>query len=112
MLRTLLERERWQTVQAHVDDIKRGRLDFLKFLEMHDPQVVIWDVPPPYDHNWVFLRLVRSSRAMEQRVAIVTTTNKVALERLVGPTDAIEIFTKPYDVEALIETITRTLRAA
>jgi flagellar biosynthesis/type III secretory pathway ATPase len=60
----------------------------------------------------VFLQLVRSSRAMEGRVVIVTTTNKQALERFVGPTDAIEIFTKPYDVEILIDTITRTLRAA
>ncbi|HEY7518158.1 MAG TPA: hypothetical protein VIE36_07680 [Methylomirabilota bacterium] len=112
MLRTLLEREGWETTEAHVDDIKRGRTDFLKYLETHDPQVLIWDVPPPYDLNWVFLQLVRSSRAMEGRVVIVTTTNKQALERFVGPTDAIEIFTKPYDVEILIDTITRTLRAA
>jgi DNA-binding response OmpR family regulator len=112
MLRTLLEREGWETTEAHVDDIKRGRTDFLKYLETHDPQVLIWDVPPPYDLNWVFLQLVRSSRAMQGRVVIVTTTNKQALERFVGPTDAIEIFTKPYDVEILIDTITRTLRAA
>ena len=111
-LRTLLEREGWGTVEAHVDDIKRGRIDFLKFLEAHDPQVIIWDVPPPYDHGWAFLQLVRSSRAMQGRVVLVTTTNKQALERFVGPTDAIEIFTKPYDVEILIDTITRTLRAA
>jgi DNA-binding response OmpR family regulator len=112
MLRTLLEREGWETVQAHVDDIKRGRTDFLKYLETHDPQFLIWDVPPPYDHNWAFLQLVRSSRAMEGRVVIVTTTNKPALERFVGPTDAVEIFTKPYDVEVLIDRITRTLKAA
>jgi hypothetical protein len=49
---------------------------------------------------------------MERRVVIVTTTNKQALERFVGPTDAIEIFTKPYDVEGLIEIITQTLKAA
>jgi DNA-binding response OmpR family regulator len=112
MLRTLLEREGWQTVQAHVDDIKRGRTDFLKYLETHDPQFLIWDVPPPYDQNWAFLQLVRSSRAMEGRVVIVTTTNKPALERFVGPTDAVEIFTKPYDVEVLIDRISRTLKAA
>ena len=112
MLRTLLEREGWETVTGHVDEIKRGQTDFLKYLETHDPQVLIWDVPPPYDQNWVFLQLVRSSRAMDGRVVIVTTTNKPALERFVGPTDALEIFTKPYDVEILIDTITRTLRAA
>ena len=112
MLRTLLEQEGWETVQAHVDDIKRGRTDFLKYLETHDPQVIIWDVPPPYDQNWAFLQLVRSSRAMDGRVVIVTTTNKPALERFVGPTDAVEIFTKPYDVEVLIDRITRKEQAS
>jgi DNA-binding response OmpR family regulator len=111
MLRTLLEREGWQTVEGHADEIKRGRIDFLSYLETHDPTVVIWDVAPPYDQNWAFLRLVRSSRAMDGRVVIVTTTNKVALDRFAGgPTDALEIFTKPYDVDILIETITRLLR--
>jgi DNA-binding NarL/FixJ family response regulator len=112
MLRALLQAEGWETVTSHVDDLKRGRVDFLKFLELHDPSVIIYDVPPPYDQSWAFLRLVRSSRAMEGRVVIVTTTNKAALERFVGPTDALEIFTKPYDVDILIETISRTLKAA
>lgn len=112
MLRALLERQGWETVEGHVDDIKRGRLDFIEYLETHDPGVLIWDVPPPYDQNWAFLRLVRSSRAMDNRVVIVTTTNKAALERFVGPTDALEIFSKPYDVDILIDTLTRTLHAA
>jgi CheY-like chemotaxis protein len=112
MLRTLLQQEGWETATAHVDDLKRGRVDCLKFLEAHDPGVIIYDVPPPYDQNWAFLRLLRSSRAMEGRVVIVTTTNKAALERFVGPTDALEIVTKPYDVDILIETISRTLKAA
>jgi DNA-binding NtrC family response regulator len=112
MLRALLERQGWETVEGHVDDIKRGRLDFIEYLETHDPGVLIWDVPPPYDQNWAFLRLVRSSRAMDNRVVIVTTTNKAALERFVGPTDALEIFSKPYDVDILIDTLTRTLHPA
>lgn len=102
MLSALLQRQGWQTVEAHVDDIKRGRLDFVDFLQTHDPGVLIWDVP--------FLRLVRSSRAMGGRVVIVTTTNKAALERFVGPTDALEIFSKPYDVGILVDTLTRTLK--
>jgi CheY-like chemotaxis protein len=112
MLRTLLEREGWETVEGHVDDIKRGRVDFLHYLETHDPGVIIYDVPPPYDHNWAFLRLLRTSRPMDGRVVIVTTTNKAALERFVGPTDALEIFTKPYDVDLLIDVLSRTLKAA
>ncbi len=47
---------------------------------------------------------------MEGRVVIVTTTNKAALERFVGPTDALEIFSKPYHVGILVDTLTRTLK--
>jgi DNA-binding response OmpR family regulator len=112
MLRTLLEREGWEVVTAHVDDIKRGRTDIVQLMESRDPRVVIWDISPPYEQNWAFLRLLRTSRVMDERTFIITTTNKPALERFVGPTDAIEIFTKPYDVDLLIESIGRLLKAA
>jgi hypothetical protein len=55
---------------------------------------------------------VRSSRALDGRAVVVTTTNNPALERFVSRTAAIEIFTKPYDVQALIDTTMRTLKAA
>jgi DNA-binding response OmpR family regulator len=112
MLRVLLEREGWEVATAHVDDIKRGRTDIVQLMESRDPRVVIWDISPPYEQNWAFLRLLRTSRVMDERTIIVTTTNKPALERFVGPTDAIEIFTKPYDVDLLIESIGRLLKPA
>ena len=49
---------------------------------------------------------------VDRRAVIVTTTNEPALERFVGPTDAVEIFTEPYDVEILIDKITHTMKAA
>ena len=44
LLRTLLETAGYETVTAHIDDIKSGRLDLLGFLKTHDPQVVIYDI--------------------------------------------------------------------
>ena len=37
----------------------------------------------------------------------MTTTHKVNLERLVGPTEAIEIIGKPYDLEEVVAAVKR-----
>ena len=57
------------------------------------------------EENWTFLKLLLETEAMRGRRLVVTTTNKTALERFVGPTDAIEIFGKPYDLDLVRRTV-------
>ena len=102
LLRTLLETAGYETVTAHIDDIKSGRLDLLGFLKTHDPQVVIYDISIPYEENWTFLKLVRDTDVVHGRRFIVTTTNKARLEQLVGPTDTLEIVGKPFDLDQIL----------
>jgi DNA-binding NtrC family response regulator len=109
MLRVALQLEGFESVTAHIDEIKRGLLDFPRFLEEHDPRVVIYDIPPPYDQNWEFLKLLRTTDAMRDRAVVVTTTHKGHLEQLVGPTDAIEIVGKPYDLNQVIRAVRQAL---
>ena len=109
MLRLALQLEGFESVTAHIDEIKRGLLDFPRFLEEHDPRVVIYDIPPPYDQNWEFLKLLRTTDAMRDRAVVVTTTHKGHLEQLVGPTDAIEIVGKPYDLNQVIRAVRQAL---
>ena len=111
-LRLFFEQQGFETVSAHVDEIKRGVTDFVEFLKTHDPRALVYDISPPYDHNWTFLKLLRSSEAMRGRVVIATTTHKANLERLVGPTDAIEIIGKPYDLQQVVTAVQRALEAA
>ena len=101
-LRIMFERHGFETVSADVDEIKRGAVDFVDFVKTHDPRAVVYDIAPPYDHNWTFLKLVRTTEVMQGRPVIVTTTHKGNLERLVGPTQAIEIIGKPYDLEQVV----------
>jgi len=42
---------------------------------------------------------------MKGRKVLLTTTNKRVLESLVGPTDAIEIVGKPYDLDRIVTSV-------
>jgi CheY-like chemotaxis protein len=67
--------------------VKSGELDFVAFIEQHTPAVIVYDISLPYEANWNFLRLVRSSEPVKARPFVVTTTNKSALDALVGQTE-------------------------
>jgi CheY-like chemotaxis protein len=67
LLREALQVSGYAAVIAHVEEVKRGRLDMIQFVEEHQPEVIVYDVAPPYDSNWTFLRLMMSSDVMRGR---------------------------------------------
>jgi CheY-like chemotaxis protein len=109
LLRTALEAEGFQTVAGRIPDVKKGDLDLIDFVNHHTPSVILYDISPPYDANWRFLRLVRSSESLKKHQFVLTTTNKPALERLVGETEALEIIGKPYDLRQVIDAVRTAL---
>ena len=90
-------------------DIKNGRADFNEFVARHDPAAIIFDIPPPYDANWTFVSTLRQLPGMHGRGVVITTTHKAHLERLVGPTEAVEIVGKPNDTQQVLEAVKREL---
>lgn len=105
MLRTALESDGLHTGSGHIGELKKGELDFVAFIEHHRPAVIVYDISLPYDTNWNFLKLVRSSEPAKECRFILTTTNKPALDRLVGENDALEIIGKPYDLDRVIAAV-------
>lgn len=92
-------------------DVRKGLVDFDRYLARHEPDVVIIDISPPYDENWAFFRTMRDGPAMAGRGLVLTTTNKERLDETVGgESGAIEIVGKPYDL-ARIEQAIRTAMA-
>jgi len=106
LLREALQASGYAAVIAHVSEVKSGRLDMIKFVEEHQPEVIVYDIAPPYDTNWTFLRLMRNSKVMQGRAFVVTTTNKRALEELIGPNDVVELLCKPYDLQQIVDACT------
>src|SRR5688500_8091483 len=43
-------------VGCHFADLKTGRIDFARYLAQYEPEVVIFDVSPPYEENWNFFK--------------------------------------------------------
>ena len=110
MLLTMLESEGIVGVSAHVSDVRRGQFDFSGFLAEHDPQVIIYDIPPPYDRSWLFLEHLRGLPVMNGRRFVLTSTNPVRVQQIAEAREAIlEIIGKPYDLQMIIDEVKKKL---
>ena len=99
-----LEDAGFATRTAHVSDFRDDDAKLAEFLAGRT-DIVLWDVAWPYSRNWEHLQRVRPMLTDGGRRLLVTTTNREALDRFVGSTDAIEILSKPFSIDALIASI-------
>jgi DNA-binding response OmpR family regulator len=100
-------------IWCHFADLKKGIVDFGRFIEKHNPEVVIFDISPPYDENWQFFKTMRDSKIMKDRGQILTTTNKNRLDEVLGAdSKALEVVGKPKDLDQIDSAIkAETLKA-
>jgi DNA-binding NarL/FixJ family response regulator len=113
-LRLALEADGFTTACAHLADIQEGRLDLPAFVALHEPSMIVYDLPRPYESHWNFLRLLKDSTSLKDVTWVLTTTDKQALEAAVGASGVVEIiFGEPYGVAdvlaAVHEAFTRRL---
>src|SRR4026209_2019903 len=71
-------------IWCHFADLKKGIVNFDKYMAKHNPEVVIFDLSPPYDENWTFFKTMRDVAAMQTRGVVLTTTNKNRLDEVLG----------------------------
>jgi DNA-binding NarL/FixJ family response regulator len=91
-------------------EIQDGTLDLVAFLEAHDPRVIVYDLPCPFERHWNFLRLLRQADALRKRIWILTTTDKRALDAAVGASGVVEIvFGEPYSVGEVVDAVQHAL---
>jgi hypothetical protein len=111
-LRLAFERAGLQPVTAKLSEIQSGVLDLLGFVHEHRPAAIVYDIPRPYEMNWNFLKLMRDTGSLNHLVWVLTTTNKPALEAVVGLAQVVEIVIgKPYTVHVVVDAVRQALSA-
>jgi hypothetical protein len=100
-------------IWCHFADLKKGIVDFGKYMEKHNPEVVIFDLSPPYDENWTFFKTMRDAKTMEGRGIVLTTTNKNRLDEVLGEdSHALEVVGRAKDLQEIDAAIkAETLKA-
>ena len=104
MIQTILKKgDGAQTLMwCHFADLKKGIVDFGKYVAKHNPEVVVFDISPPYDENWKFYKTMRDADAMRGRGSVLTTTNKNRLDEVLGAdSHALEVVGKPEDLKQI-----------
>ena len=105
-----LDREGLPTATALLAEIQDGTLDLPAFLKTHDPRVIVYDLPYPFERHWNFLRLLQQTDFLRKRTWILTTTDKKALDAAVGASGVIEIvFGEPYSVGEVVDAVRHAL---
>ncbi len=109
LLADVLKQEGWRAV-THVTPTKLGAQPTVEFLTQVRPHVCVYSVSVPYDASWAVFQEVQ--RAVPSCAWVVTTTNKRALDDIVGSTNTLEILGKPYDIEQVVQAVSRALEGA
>jgi CheY-like chemotaxis protein len=113
MLRLTMEHAGIVAVSAMTWQIREGEVDLERFIAQHRPKVVLYDIAPPYDNNWMLFEHIRSMPVMAGVHFVVTTTNARHVEQLAkGSADRIyEVIGKPFDLGEIVTAVKEALRA-
>ena len=112
LLRMTLQPAGIVVASAYTYEIRDGKVDLNAFMAAHRPQVIIYDVAPPYDANWRLLQHLRRNPVMQGVRWVVTTTNTAHVEKLAGKDEQVhEVVGKPYDLDRIAAATKEALRA-
>ena len=93
-------------IWCHFADLRKGIVNFDGYIHDHNPEVVIFDLSPPYDENWQFFKTMRDSTLMNGRGIVLTTTNKDRLDEVLGrDSKALEVVGRTEDLQQIDEAI-------
>src|SRR3954471_4242124 len=82
LLRQALEPAGIVAVSVMTHQIREGAVNVEAFLQQHNPQVVVYDIAPPYEANWHLFQHICEMDAMRDRQVVLASTNAQHAERL------------------------------
>src|SRR5258706_11923904 len=100
-------------IWCHFADLKKGIVNFGEYMSKNNPEVVIFDLSPPYDENWTYFKTMRDATAMKGRGIVLTTTNKNRLDEVLGEdSHALEVVGKSKELQQIDAAIKSEARKA
>ena len=106
MLRIVLEQAGFVVMGLYTYEARDGRIDIDNVMEQHEPDVIIYDIAPPYEKNWREFQHLCSMPAVARRKFVLTTTNiQRVREAIDNPPEMFEIVGKPYDLGVIVEQV-------
>jgi DNA-binding response OmpR family regulator len=106
LLRYVFEHAGYTVVSAFTWALRDAEVDPESFLRQHAPEVVVYDVAPPYEENWRLFQHFCAMPINQGRRFIITTTNVKQVRAVAGEGPALyEIIGKPYDLELVVKAV-------
>jgi CheY-like chemotaxis protein len=110
MLSELFEHHGFVVVSSYTHQIRLGEFNLRAFIDQHRPDVLVYDISPPYERNWRFFLHLRET-TIGDLPCVLTSTNIGIVRSLIDPDLAIfEVVEKPYYMEQIIGAVKRANR--
>jgi CheY-like chemotaxis protein len=99
-------------VSAVIHEVRDGRFDVAAFVTQHDPDVIVYDIGPPYRDSWALFEKLRTLPEMRDRRFVITSANARQVEQLVGRDERIyEVVDTPAELGEIAVAVKEAARA-
>ena len=106
MLRIAFEQAGFVAVSTFTYLIRDGDVDLESFLGQHRPDVIVYDIAPPYQSNWELFLHLRELPGFRDRPVVLTSTNPARVQQLFATSQAVfEIVETPYEIMQLVDRV-------
>lgn len=106
MLSVWFENAGFVVVSGMTHDIRIGRLDLTHFINAHQPDVIVYDIAPPYERNWRLFEHLRET-VFPDHPYVLTSTNAGIVKKYIDPAlNVFDVMEKPYSLDAILQAVT------